>query len=187
MPHDAITQAGPDDGPLLLAYGRFVKTLCGAAMAVATVLVILDLLIVGASILMRYLFSTPILGGGEVVAISLTAIVMLAAPDVLRRNGHIGVDILIDLLPAKAAAWANIWACLAVLATSALLIVNGWKAVLLSRMIGSLTEGHLELPVWMLQLLLPLGGILLAAVAIETLWRSLSRIANPDAIAGDGL
>src|SRR3546814_5681903 len=51
-------------------------------------------LIVGASILMRYLFSAPILGGDEIVAISLTAIVMLAAPDVLRRNGHIGVDIL---------------------------------------------------------------------------------------------
>src|SRR3546814_10633528 len=46
----------PDDGPLLLAYGRFVKKLCWAAMVVATVLVILDLLIVGASILMRYLF-----------------------------------------------------------------------------------------------------------------------------------
>src|SRR3546814_10475961 len=93
---------------------------------------------------MRYLFSAPILGGDKIVAISLTAIVMLAAPDVLRRNGHIGVDILVDMLPAKAAAWANVWSCLAVLATAALLIVNGWKAVMLSRMIGSLTEGHLR-------------------------------------------
>src|SRR3546814_12170261 len=110
---------------------------------------------------------------------------MLAAPDVLRRNGHIGVDILVDMLPAKAAAWANVWSCLAVLATAALLLVNGWKAVMLSRMIGSLTDGHPELPVWMLQLLLPLGGGLISAVAIEIIWHRLTPIHTPAPAAGD--
>ncbi len=184
MSNDTLSQALPDDGALLLAYGRFVKALCGFTMAIATLLVILDLLIVGAAVLLRYLFSTPVLGGDEVVAFSLTAIVMFAAPDVLRRNGHIGVDILIDLLPARVLPWTRIWACLAVLATSALLIINGWKAVALSRMIGSLTDGQLELPIWMLQLLLPVGGVLLALVAIEILWRSIIRIARPPVVAG---
>lgn len=187
MSNEALSQALTDDGPALLAYGRFVKALCRITMAIATVLIIMDLVVVGAAVLMRYFFSTPILGGDGVVAFSLTAIVMFAAPDVLRRNGHIGVDILIDLLPARIVPWTSIWASMAVLATSALLIINGGKAVALSRMIGSLTDGHLELPIWMLQLLLPVGGVLLAIVAIEILWRNVIRIARPYPAAGDDL
>ncbi|NYT78432.1 TRAP transporter small permease subunit [Alcaligenaceae bacterium] len=179
MSHDVLRRVEPDDGPWLIAYGKFVKALCRVTLAIATILVIFDLVVVGVAVLMRYLFSVPMLGGDEVVAFSLTAIVMFAAPDVLRRNGHIGVDILIDLLPARIVPWTRIWACLAVFATSALLIINGWKAVALSRMIGSLTEGHLELPIWMLQLLLPLGGVLLAIVAMEILWRSIIRVVHP--------
>src|SRR3546814_2448147 len=94
----------------------------------------------------------PIVGGDEFVAFTLTAIVMLSAPDVLRKNGHIGVDVLVGALPARFARWAAAWSSISVLMVAALLIVNGWKAVALSRMIGVLTEGHLELPVWTLQL-----------------------------------
>src|SRR3546814_8248173 len=94
---------------------------------------------------------------------------MLSAPDVLRKNGHIGVDVLVGALPARFARWAAAWSSISVLMVAALLLVNGWKAVALSRMIGVLTEGHLELPVWTLQLFLPLGGVLLCLVATEML------------------
>src|SRR3546814_2830956 len=46
------------------------------------------LLLIGAAVLLRYVFSMPIVGGDEFVAFTLTAIVMLSAPDVLRKNGH---------------------------------------------------------------------------------------------------
>ncbi|HEY9572793.1 MAG TPA: TRAP transporter small permease [Pusillimonas sp.] len=163
-----------DDGPLLHAYGRIVGPLCKAALAIASVLIIVDLLLIGAAVLLRYVFSMPIVGGDEFVAFTLTAIVMLSAPDVLRKNGHIGVDVLVGALPARFARWAAAWSSISVLMVAALLIVNGWKAVALSRMIGVLTEGHLELPVWTLQLFLPLGGVLLGLVATEMLWRTLA-------------
>ena len=37
-----------------------------------------------------------------------------------------------------------------------------------------LTEGHLEWPTWWLMLLMPAGGVLLALVAVEALWRALA-------------
>ncbi|MBP6018857.1 MAG: TRAP transporter small permease subunit [Burkholderiaceae bacterium] len=178
MLENATPEGTPPDGPLLKAYGRVVGTICKTAMIIATVLIIIDLVLIGAAVLMRYVFSAPIVWGDEIVSLSLTAIVMLAAPEVLRKNGHIGVDILVDMLKPKAAAWATVWSCVAVLSMSAILILNGWKTVALSKMIGRLTDGHLELPIWMLQLLLPLGGILLAIVAFEIIWRSLVQISS---------
>src|SRR3546814_9594440 len=76
------------DGPLLHAYVRIVGPLCKAALAIASVLIIVDLLLIGAAVLLRYVFSMPIVGGDEFVAFTLTAIVMLSEPDVLRKNGH---------------------------------------------------------------------------------------------------
>lgn len=166
------TRTIQQDGPLLFYYGRFIVRICQLAMAIACVLLLLDLLLVGLAIPMRYVFSKPIIWADEVIALSLTSIVMLGAPEVLRRNGHIGVDILTSRLSAKYLHWAHLWASLSVLSMTGVLIFNGWHTAMFAKMIGSLTEGHLELPVWQLQLLLPLGGLLLLLVAIEQIWRS---------------
>src|SRR5690554_769490 len=177
MMHDD-TPTGDGDGALLQAYARVVSLLCKVGLALASALLILDLLLIGGSVLLRYAFSSPVVGGDEFVAFTLTAMVMLAAPDVLRRNGHIGVDVLVGMLSPRAVRWAMLWSSVSVLLVAALLIVNGWKAVALSQMIGVLTEGHLELPVWTLQLFLPIGGVMLGLVATEMLWRT---VVNPAA------
>lgn len=167
-----------NDGPLLHFYGRFVLRICQLAMGIACAMLIMDLLIIGLAIPMRYLFSKPIIWADEVIALSLTSIVMLAAPEVLRRNGHIGVDIFTSYLPKKYLIWAQIWAHLSVVSMAGILIFNGWHTAMFAKMIGRLTEGHLELPVWLLQLLLPIGGCLLLLVTIEHLWRSLRQLFN---------
>lgn len=167
---------GIADGPWLRRYARAVGTVCQGALALAALLIIMDLILIGISVVLRYIFVAPISWGDEIVAVSLTAIVMLSAPEVLRRNGHIGVDVLTNLLPRRLAPWISLWSCAAVLSMAGLLVFNGWRTVRLSHMIGRLTEGHLELPVWALQLFLPLGGVLLAAVTIELAWRSLAQI-----------
>lgn len=176
MQHTLDTSTIQQDGPLLYYYGRFIMRICQFAMAIACVLLLVDLVLVGLAIPMRYVFSKPIIWADEVIALSLTSIVMLGAPEVLRRNGHIGVDILISHLSAKWLPWSQLWASLSVLSMTGILIFNGWHTAMFAKMIGSLTEGHLELPVWQLQLLLPIGGVLLLLVTIEQLWRSTRHI-----------
>nr|WP_067294009.1 TRAP transporter small permease [Marinobacterium profundum] len=167
------------DSRPLRVYVRVVGVICDVAMACSALLVLMDLVLIGFAVVMRYLLDAPITWGDEIVALSLTAIVMLGAPKVLASGGHISVDIVTSSLKGRIAAFLKIWANLGVLAVAGLLIVNGLTTALFSKMIGSLTEGHLELPVWMLQLLLPLGGVLLGLVAIELLWRNLESFLRP--------
>ncbi|WP_322997151.1 TRAP transporter small permease [Castellaniella sp.] len=162
------------DGPGLRRFACVVAWLSRLALGLASALIIIDLLLIGAAVLLRYVFSTALLGSDELVGFSVTALVMLAAPDVLRRNGHIGVDMLVGCLSPRMARWAAAWSCLSVLLVAGGLIVNGWKAVALAHMIGQLTEGQLEIPIWALQLFLPVGGVLLGLVALELLWRVLT-------------
>jgi TRAP-type C4-dicarboxylate transport system permease small subunit len=58
-----------------------------------------------------------------------------------------------------------------VLLVSLILIVNGWQTAMSSRAIGISTSGNVELPVYLLELLLPLGGVLMLLVSLEALLR----------------
>lgn len=170
-----VPEAVPPSG-LLGKYAVVVSRLCRFAYGLAAALVLMDMVLIGGAVVFRYFFSAGFLGADEIVALSLTAIVMLAAPEVLRRNQHIIVDVVVALLPPRAKIWTQMWAAVSVMAVAALLIINGSNTVAFSHMIGSLTDGHLEWPVWMLQSFLPLGGVLLGLVALEQIWRAAAAL-----------
>lgn len=77
------------------------------------------------------------------------------------RHGHyIRMDLLLNALPAavrRAFAWLN---CLIGLFFCALLTVSGIQEVGHLRMVGMLTDSNLDLPLWGVRLILPLGGVL---------------------------
>ena len=85
----------------------------------------------------------------------------------MRRGGHIAVDILTSQLSRKGQRWLDTWSTLAMSAVALILIVNGWETAQSSRMLGISTSGTVELPVYQLQLLLPLGGLLMLLVSLE--------------------
>nr|WP_323781447.1 TRAP transporter small permease [Amylibacter sp.] len=178
----------PDLPEPLRHFERGVTFLVNLAFGLATICVLVDLFLLGASVVARYMITRPITWSDEIVALSLTAITMLAAPKVLLDKGHIEVDILTEQAQGTLAIVIRLWSSLAVLAVALLLIFNGWFTAMFSRMIGLLTEGYLELPLWIFQLLLPLGGVLLLPVILlqiaQTLfvWRSTTstKTASPD-------
>jgi TRAP-type C4-dicarboxylate transport system permease small subunit len=149
------------------ALGRLV----GAAMALAAAGVLASLALIAWAVVMRYLLNRPPVWTDDVVSFLLVGIVMLGAAQSLRRGEHIGVDILVGRLGPRGAQWAQAWSSIAVAAVSLILIVNGWQTAMFSRKLGVLTEGRVEIPVFWLQLLLPLGGLLMLLVALEALAR----------------
>ena len=151
--------------------GRCIRVVNGVAMAVSAAGVLMSLALIAWSVAMRYLFNRPPVWVDEVVGFMLVGIVMLAAADVLRRGEHIGVDLFTANLGARARLWVQAWSSLSVLAVALILIINGWQTAMFSRMLGIVTEGHLELPVYLLMLLLPVGGLLMLLTAIEALIR----------------
>lgn len=157
----------------LRAFERVVRTIADLCLAGAILMILMDFCLVGIGVVMRYVFAHSLDWTDELVSLSLSAMAMLAAPRVLLNNGHVEVDILTGKLKGKAQLAARIWSGVAVLAVAALLIVNGWNTAMLSRMIGQVTDGALELPLWLLQLLLPFGGAILALCAIAQTWAAI--------------
>lgn len=77
------------------------------------------------------------------------------------RHGHyIRMDLLLNMMPQwlrLAFSWLN---SLIGLGFSVLLVVAGIQEVAHLHAIGMFTESNLDLPLWMVRLVLPLGGVL---------------------------
>jgi TRAP-type C4-dicarboxylate transport system permease small subunit len=163
--------AGPDEPAVVRALGAAVRLVNAIAIGLSGAGILVALALIGWSVVMRYAFNRPPVWVDEVVGFLLVGIVMLAAADVLRRGEHIEVDVLTGGLRGRARLWAQAWSALATLAAALILVVNGWQSAMFSRSLGIVTEGHLELPVWWLMALLPVGGLLLLLTAAEALVR----------------
>ncbi len=156
---------------MLERLARLIGALNAAAMALSAAGVLVSLALITWAVVMRYAFNRAPVWADEVVGFMLVGIVMLAAAQCLRRGEHIGVDLLTARLSPRGKAWAQAWASLSVVVVSVILIVNGWQSAMFARKLGILTEGNLEIPVFWLQLFLPLGGVMMLLVALEALAR----------------
>lgn len=155
----------------LALVARLLGALTRAAVAVSAAGVLVSLALIAWAVVMRYAFNRPPAWVDDAVGFLLVGIVMLAAAQVLRRGEHIGVDLLAARLSPRARRWADAWAALAALAAALVLVVNGWSTAMFSRQLGIVAEGNVEIPVFWVQLFLPLGGAMLAVVALESLAR----------------
>ena len=59
----------------------------------------------------------------------------------------------------------------AVLVVALFLIIDGWQTAMFSKMLGMTTIGYVQVPLYLLQLMIPFGGVMLAMVALESLLR----------------
>ena len=150
---------------------RVIGALADGAAALSAAGVLVSLALIAWAVVMRYVFNRAPVWVDDVVGFMLVGIVMLAAAQVLRRGEHIGVDLLTARLSPRARRWADAWAALGALAVALILIVNGWRTAMFAKQLGIIAEGRVEIPVFWLQLLLPLGGLLFALAALEALAR----------------
>lgn len=174
-----------DPGPLR-ALRRVVDAINGVAMTISAAGILLALGLIGWSVLMRYVLNQPVPWVDEVVGFLLVAIVTLAAADVLRKGQHIGVDILIGALRGKARQIAAVWSALTALGTALIWMGNGWETAMFNKMLGVVTEGHLEWPAYWLMLFVPLCGALMFLTALEAVLRTAWGCPLPTESHGQG-
>jgi len=161
----------PERRRALAFIAKAIGAMNGVAIAISAAGVLASLGLIAWAVVMRYAFNRPPVWVDEVVAFMLVGIVMLGAAQSLRRGEHIGVDILVAKLGPRGRYWAQLWSSASVLVVSVILIVNGWQTSMFSRKLGVLTEGNLEIPVFWLQLFLPLGGCMMLLVSLEAIAR----------------
>jgi C4-dicarboxylate transporter DctQ subunit len=143
-------------------------SMLGLALAASTLLTSLALIVY--SVGMRYFVNRPEAWVDEAVGYLLVASVMLAAAAALRDGEHICVDIVTEKLSSRGRRLIALAGLIAVVATAALLVLEGYGTVEFSRMVGLRSNGYLALPLWIPQLLIPIGAVLLGLAAIAALF-----------------
>ena len=133
----------------------FIEHLGGAILAV-------DVAVVFLSVVFRYFLHAPFDWAEEVAAGLMTTMVFLGAGSVLARSQHIGIEVLVLMLPPRGRAIAAAAAAWITLAVSATLLVS--SAQLFEDTAGQLTPTGL--PQWIFLLPVLLGGFVMAAFAL---------------------
>ena len=153
---------------------RLVRGVARAALALAAAALLASLAAIGYSVVRRYLFNAPVPWTDELVGYLLVACVRLPAADALLGGEHNSVDIVTERLRPAGKRIAFLLGLTAVAATAVLLLIEGAGMVQFSHQVGLRSNGYLALPLWIPQLLVPIGALLLLCAAIVSFilaWR----------------
>ena len=145
------------------------------AAAIGAGVVVLMMLVVAYSVVNRYILNTPITWTDELSGYLVVALVMLGAADALRRGDHISVDLITSRLTKRGTRLVEIWGYIVVLVFSSVLLLSSKKTINYSVNFEIVSEGYLEVPMWIPQSFLVLGGSLVFLVAFAKLIIAVKR------------
>ncbi|MEP3280488.1 MAG: TRAP transporter small permease subunit [Stappiaceae bacterium] len=155
--------------------------ICGSLLISALVVLI------GADVLGRNLFNTPISGVPELVTLSIVAIVFLQAPQALKAGRMTRSDAVISQinrrLPKVGSALETLFDLLAIIVVGAILYATYpifTRAFARSEFIGA--AGDFTAPVWPVKLMILIGGTLLALQFAARVIRRLSKKSTNDTV-----
>ena len=154
---------------------RIVGVVLGAFNALGAALIVLVLAATALSVFQRYVLGKPLSGVDEATGFLVVAIVMAGAGSALRSGDHIRIDILIDAMGSQMRRWFDVLAYASVLLFSLLLTYTAWHSVTFSYAFEVYSAGYLELPLWIPQSAMVVGGALLTLAAVERIVVTLTR------------
>jgi TRAP-type C4-dicarboxylate transport system permease small subunit len=159
--------------PIERGIARIENAFGGLAVAVLAgcgVLICID-------VALRYVFNRPILGGIEIIEYALVYITFLGASWAVPRGAHIDIDVCVQAMPKF---WQRICVLLSnliSLGVAVVLMVFGASVTWTAYMRGAFKPTVLEIPTWIVLLIIPIGSALLAARFLR------ETIVSADAIA----
>jgi len=98
----------------------------------------------------------------EVIVYLVIWAIMIAASQLVARDGHVRSDMVLRLLPASAQRWAEIFNCIVALVFCFGLVWYGWQIVDTSLLLDERSSTDLQFPMWIYYTALPVGGALMA-------------------------
>jgi TRAP-type C4-dicarboxylate transport system permease small subunit len=152
------------------AFGRLFDALAVAAALILLAMVVLTT----ADIMLRNLAGNGIAWANEVSEYALYLITLLVAPWLLRRSQHVRIDMILTLVPDRAAWLMEAIGDLLGFVVSVVLVRYGVSMTLDSARLGALTIKNLVFPEWWLLAPLPIAFALLAAEFVFRFRRLLS-------------
>jgi C4-dicarboxylate transporter DctQ subunit len=141
------------------------NVLAASALALATLIAIV-------AVILRTFFNEIIFWSEEAIIYLVIYSTFLGAVITLRHNEHVNVDLLPMVLKGRARKAIELLGALALLVYLALVGYFAW--VLITEPVSRLTvTPSLKLPLWVVELALPIGFTLMLLRTLEIVWRLL--------------
>jgi len=142
---------------------------------------ILVMLITAAGVLgvvMRYVLRQPLAWTDKITEYSIPVLVMLCAADLMAKDEHIGVDIIIRIVQIRLRLLLKCVKELALFVVSLLLLISGAGMVAFAGHLGLYDSGDMGWPLWMLELCIPIGAALMVPAAAINLVMAMKTLRN---------
>ncbi|AXS42303.1 TRAP transporter small permease [Breoghania sp. L-A4] len=146
-----------------LAHSTPVEWAVRALTLLSSIALAILLIATFAGVIMRYVFSAPILGGNEIIELVSVALVMLAMPSAAQREDHVRVDVFDNAIGATGRFLGDILARGISIYLLSLLAWRTWAKLRDAAEFGDATN-MLAIPLWPFYGLLALGAALYALV-----------------------
>lgn len=140
-------------------FGGFIGTAC---MLAVTLMIVFE-------VVMRYVFSSPTTWVGEMSIYMSMTIGFLGLAYALKDDGHFSITLLVDRLSPRNRLRLKVFTDFVAMIYSCIFIYKGIAMASFSYDIEDVSTGLMEVPLWIPNLLVPLGGLLLAIQFINKL------------------
>lgn len=155
---------------IIVSAVRALDYLGNAGSVIATVTIWLLAITVTYDVILRAI-GAPTLWASEVSIYLMIAMAFLGAGATQSVDGHFRVTFVRDLCPAKVRAAFDLLSLIANLAFALGFTYGAWKLASFSIMLGFKTSTILEIPMWILQGFLLVGGVLLILANLRDVLR----------------
>ncbi len=141
---------------------RWLRIVEDAFLWLAIAVLVVIALQVCLEVVLRYFFAAPLLGMIQFSEIGLLYIAFLGAAWNLRRDGHVRIEVIYQLMPALWRHYADILGAFLGFLISFVLVVFGIGVTWSHWERGLFQPLALEIPYWTILIVIPLGAIPLA-------------------------
>jgi len=137
---------------------------------VSAMSIFLIMLVMTYEVFCRYLLNAPTTWGLEVVSYLLVTSTCLGLGYTLRVQAHIAVDVVRKLFPIPVQQFLYRLSLLMIVAVCLTMIFWGWIDVKASKLLGDVSLTPLAMPLWIPQMVIPVGAFLLLIQTVELLF-----------------
>lgn len=144
---------------------RGLFLLAGAALVTALALHVFE-------VVARYFFGAPTTWSEEAVQYALSVVIFGALPEITRRNGHIAIDVVPEMLTGASARWLGRFN---VAIAAAACAISAWIAASEAQIQfeqGLLTNAANPIPRWWITTFIAVGLCSAAIHFLRQMWRT---------------
>jgi len=145
----------------MLALRRLINKIEDVMAGIAVAMLVIMTFAIAYSVVMRYFFKMPVPWILEITTYFLLYTTFLGAPWLLRENGHVGVDLLLNALSKKKQSWFNIFTSLIGVIVSIVLVFFGMEVTIDHFQRQILVVNILSTPKYLMLGVIPLSGLFL--------------------------